>query len=241
MSFFVVDFEKETDISDFNIENLIIDNKIEIGEDRFKYLIYYYNEIAKDIYLKLPKIRLTYDWTTMKYSQLKIRITPKYEKTTAFIKFIKKLEKEIANNKIINKKNNLTFKSMLVKENNNTHIKTYYNEKTTKITSNLKHDINITDFKAGGEIQLVIKLNGVWQKGDSFGLSTHIYQIKYFPLLDASNFVDLIDTDNKPVYKPPVKIFTEEAPKVPVIMGPRLAINDAMLKSIKLKAVDKAT
>jgi len=49
----------------------------------------------------------------------------------------------------------------------------------------------------------------------------------------------MIDSDNKPVYKPPVKQYTEEPVKIPMIADPRLAINDEMLKSIKLKAVDK--
>jgi len=244
MSYYLVDFDKfdkEANTIDFDLANLIIDNKIEFGEDKFKYLVYYNTDIARDIYIKTPKIRLAYDWTNLKYSSMKIRIAPKYSKTTEFIKFIKKLEKELENNKTINKKNTLTFKSILVKENNVTHIKTYFNDKTTKITSNLKSEINITDFKANGEIQLVIKINGVWQKGTSYGLSTQIYQVKYFSPPDASNFIDMIDSDNKPVYKtpPPVKQHTEDPVKVPIIAGPRLAINAEMLKSIKLKAVDK--
>jgi len=117
MSYYLVDFDKfdkEANTIDFDLANLIIDNKIEFGEDKFKYLVYYNTDIARDIYIKTPKIRLAYDWTNLKYSSMKIRIAPKYSKTTEFIKFIKKLEKELENNKTINKKNTLTFKSILV-------------------------------------------------------------------------------------------------------------------------------
>ena len=78
MNYYLVDFDKESD--DFNMENLIIDSKIELDTNNFKYLLYYHKDTARDIYLKLPKIKLIYDWSNLKYNQLKIRITPKYEK-----------------------------------------------------------------------------------------------------------------------------------------------------------------
>ena len=232
MSTFLVDFDKE--INNFNSDNLIIDHRIDINKDTYKYLLYYADKnSAKEIYIKTPKIRLTYDWANIKYCQLKIKISPKYEKTNLFIDFIKKLEEDIVN-KLPIKKKKLEFKSLL-EENNAHYLKTFYDENNIKITSDMKDkSYKITDFKANAEIQLVIKLSNIWQKNGAYGISSRIYQIKYYapPEDHGINFFDeevkyvqkKIEGKLEEIEKPPMKL--------PFMIDPK------MLQSIKLKPLD---
>lgn len=236
MSTYLVDFDKET--QDFNYENLLIDNKLEINKDTYKYFIYYVDKnSAKEIYIKTPKIRLIYNWSNLKYYHLKIKITPLYDKTNAFIEFIKKLEEEIIIKLPIKKKNKLEFKS-LIEENNSYYLKTFYDENKIKITSDLNKTYKLTDFKANAEIQLVIKLNNIWQKNGSYGISSQLYQIKYYapPEDHDLNFFD--EVKYIPIKKIESKLEnkveeTEKHPiKIPFMIDPK------MLQSIKLKPVD---
>jgi hypothetical protein len=232
MSTYLIDFDKES--HNFSSDNLIIDNRIDINKDTFKYLLYYNDKnSAKEIYIKTPKIRLTYDWTNIKYSHLKIKITPKYEKTNAFIDFIKKLEEDIIN-KIPIKKKKLEFRSLL-EENNAHYLKTFYDENNIKITSDMKDKVyKITDFKANAEIQLVIKLSNIWQKNGAYGLSSRIYQIKYYALPEDHN-INFFDEEVKYVPKR-IECKLEEIEKLPIKIP--FMIDPKMLQSIKLKPLD---
>jgi hypothetical protein len=246
MSYYLINLEK--DISDFDVDNIIIDKKIEIEKDNSKYLFYYLNEeIPKEIYIKLPKIRLTNDWTYLKYNQLKIRITPKYDKTDKIAELIESIEEKIKKSKIFNKKK-WEFISMITTESSD-FIKTFFQENKTKITTNLKRpSIKLTDFKNNGEIQMVIKINNIWQKGNKFGLSSQLYQVKYFaPPEDLDlNFIDKEDFVPKNINIPqlPPQSFnplthssfnkTTEQPSIPIT---RPMISSQLLQSIKLKSI----
>ena len=248
MSYYLINLEIESDIENFNLDNIIIDNKIEIDSDNYKYLLYYLdNDIPKEIYIKLPKIRLVNDWINLKYNQLKIRITPKYEKTDRIIKMITSLEDKIKIHKFFNKKKKLEFVSLLVKE-TAYHIKTFFQDNKTKISSDISgKNIKMIDFKTNGEIQMVIKLNNIWQKNEKYGLSSQLYQIKYFasPNEQNINFIDdeeLINKKSDQISILPSQTFNpllqasynNTQPSRPILM-----INSQLLQSVKLKSIQK--
>jgi len=227
MSYYLIDTTKSTD--DFHHENIIIDNKLDINTETSKYLLYYNDTCAKDMFIKTPKIRLTYNWSNIKYNQLKIRITPRYQLLDNFMDFVKSLEDYIKNHKYFNKKK-LEFVSILTKENDNYYLKAYHQDERTKIISD--NDTNkIHDFKANSEIQLVIRLNHIWRKNKRFGLSCLIYQIRYY----SYNDIDFFDTPKilyTPIPKPP------QTQQTPIINDmKRLVINPDMLKSVKLNKI----
>ena len=241
MSYFLINLENESELENFKIENLIIDSKIELDSDNNKYLLYYIDEtISKEIYIKLPKIRLTNDWTNLKYNQLKIRITPKYDKTDRIINFINLLEDTIKSNKKFVKKTKLEFISLLIKEETH-YFKTFFQENKTKVSSNSKiKDIKITDFKNNGEIQMVLKINHVWHKNNKYGISSQLYQIKYFVPPDILN-IDFIDDDiiesiKLSIEKPQQPQQPQQQIQVP-IARPMLMINSEILKGVKLKSI----
>jgi len=192
MSYYLVDFTKEPN---FDFDNLIIGKKINTDQKYSKYYIYYEeNNIASELYIKLPKIRNIYNISNYKYNTLNLPIYPEYDTTNDFISFIKTLEENIIecfNKKkefvsIINKKNSLHF----IKINMFDDI---------KITSNTNKNITINDFKVNSELEIVIKINYIWSNQNKFGLSSQIYQIKYWapPQQLEINFID----DEKPINK----------------------------------------
>ena len=83
MSYHIFDFNKEgNDKSSpqYNFDDVIIGKKIKIDIDNNIYYIYY-NDMnltmaPKEIYIKLPKIRLIYSMANHKYNQIKIPIYP---------------------------------------------------------------------------------------------------------------------------------------------------------------------
>lgn len=249
MGIFLIDCEKEIPNIEFDINNLLIDQKIEIGIGSYKYLLYYDKNNAKEIYIKTPKIRLIYDWNTLKYSQVKLRLTPKYNKINKFIDFIENLEEKIIQHKKFNKKKTMEFKSLLHHDNNITYLKAFCNEEKIKITSDMPNKTyKITDFKANAEIQLILKINNIWQKNNSYGLACNIYQVKYYaPLEDhefdffSNNICDI--NDNKItniVNNTSIKhINNTEHKKIEIPKKIPFVINPSLLQSVKLKPAEK--
>ena len=198
MSYHLIDFTQ--DKIDFNFDNLIIGKKI-----NSKYYIYYQTtndnndiiEEPKEIYLKLPKIRLIYKLGSSKYNQENIPLYPNYNLLNKFIDFIKNLEESIYNcfetkfpdiilSSIINKKNNINTIKVNITDN-------YI------ISSNNNSKIKINDFKINSEINLIIKLSFIWIKDDyKIGLSSELYQVKYnLPPFDLNiNFFEDTITNN---------------------------------------------
>jgi len=117
MSFYLLDFT--LDEIDFNFDNIIIGKKIPIDDDSSKYYIYYQkneDDIYKELYIKLPKIRCIYNLSNYKYNQLNIPIYPSWKKTVKFIQFMKEFETNI-NNCFLKKFNNIEYSSIIYKKN----------------------------------------------------------------------------------------------------------------------------
>jgi hypothetical protein len=193
MSYYLLDFESAN--IDFNFDNLIIGKKIKLDNNNSKYYIYYSseNENPKEIYIRLPRLRLIYNMSNFKYNQLNIPIYPSWEQTNKFVNFINQLESDIelcfaGRNKewvsIINKKNSLNFIKTSIYEN-------------FKITSNIQNTkINFNDFQINGQIDVVIKLSNIWNKNNKIGLSSQLYQIKYLAPPEQLN-INFIDPEEK--------------------------------------------
>ena len=193
MSYYLIDFEKKIEC---NFDNIIIDNKIELEKGNFKYYIYYddKNE-AKEIFIKLPKIRVMYDFQNIKYNNLKLKISPLYNKTNEFIDYINSLENYIKNHSFIKKKKKYEFSSILLNDDNNYYLKTFVNKENVKISSDKIKNLNFNDVNAGGEIQIILKLSHIWVKNKKIGISSQIYQIKYFhtPIQKDLDFFEEIE------------------------------------------------
>jgi hypothetical protein len=192
MSYYLIDFGSSK--VDFNFDNLIIGRKIKSDTDNSKYYIYYQNEpneTPKEIFIRLPKLRLIYNLANQKFNQLNIPIYPNWEQTNNFIKFIQKLELDI-NDCFSNKKINKEWVSIINKKNTLNFIKTSIYE-NYKITSDIENkNVSFDDFKLNGQIDVVIKLSYIWCKNNKIGLSSQLYQLKYFAPPDQLdiNFID---------------------------------------------------
>jgi hypothetical protein len=249
MSYFIIDFESD---KKYNFDDIIIDDKLILNNESNKYLIFYDKNNAYELYLKIPRIRLTFDWNNMKYNNIKLRITPKYSKIDNFINFILELEDYIINYKNIKKKN-LEFMSILEKERGIYYLKTFFNENKILITTDLNTKIKFTDFKNNGEIQIILKICGVWQKNNKYGLSTNIYQIKYYAPPEDHN-KDMLE-DNIPVIENKIIIRenrinnnnnannannsnNEPVKSLNIYPAQLFKLDKQMLKSIKLKHVE---
>jgi hypothetical protein len=241
MSYYLIDFTSEN--NDFNFDNLIIGKKIKINQDNSKYYIYYQNgesDVPKEIYIRLPIIRLIYQMGNYKYSQISLPIYPTWNGTTIFINFIKKLEQDIED--YFHKKNTKNTKkewSSLINKNNLLNlIKTRIND-DIKITSNIENEkITLNDFKVNGQIDMVIKLSYIWSNSNKIGLSSHIYQIKYLAPPEQLN-INFIDPEVpiKPIYS------LSNSPKIsnykPIVMS-ELPSTKRMPTQIQLKDLHKA-
>lgn len=206
MSYYLIDFSKKS--NDFNFDNLIIGKKIKTDQDNCKYYLYYQTEqeeTPSEIYIKLPKLRLIYNMGNHKYDKVAIPIYPNWDLTNSFIEWIKKFESDIqecfSETKIPRE-----FVSILSKKNMLNLIKCYIND-NPKITSNISDStIGLADFKTNGQIELVIKLSYVWANKSKYGLSSSIYQIKYYGPPDQLdiNFIDPEPVRNPISIAPPI-------------------------------------
>jgi len=240
MSYYLIDFGSSK--VNFNFDNLIIGKKIKLDNNNSKYYIYYQseNEEPKEIYIRLPRLRLIYNMSNSKYNQLSIPIYPNWEQTNKFVNFIQQLESDIEScfsNRskewisILNKKNSLNFIKASMYEN-------------FKITSDIENKkISLNDFQINGQIDVVIKISSIWNRNDKIGLSSQLYQIKYLapPEQLNINFIDpeekkeIINTQEiliKPVMKTEeIKVMSPQIKLVPNVKDLKLAINK--LKPIK--------
>ena len=235
MSYYLIDFGSSK--VNFNFDNLIIGKKIKLDNNNSKYFIYHQqeNEDPKEIYIRLPRLRLIYNMSNSKFNQLNIPIYPNWEQTNNFINFIKQLESDIEScfsnkNKewisILNKKNSLNFFKTSIYEN-------------FKITSNIENKkLSLNDFHINGQIDIVIKISHIWNKNNKIGLSSQLYQIKYLapPEQLEINFIDpekkkeIINTEEiliKPVIKTDenIKVLPPQIKLIPNIKDLEKAIS----------------
>lgn len=224
MSHHLFDFSQKA--IDFDFDNLIIGRKVKMDEDSAKYYLYYHKSqisdiTPKEIYIRLPTLRLIYGLSNYKYNQLNIPIYPNWEGTKKFIDFIIKLESDIEHC-FLEKNINKIFVSLVNKKSGLSFIKVYIHDKI-KITSNINNqEIKLNEFKINGEIDMVLKLSYIWTRDNKIGLSAQIYQIKYLapPEQLDINFIDPIT----PIIKPPIIMH-----KIPPKLGSIPKIGTSML------------
>ena len=246
MNYYLIDLSKEYD---FNFDNIIIGKKIQINENNSKYYIYYQPDedniskelYPKEIYIKLPKLRLIYNMVNYKYKTMNIPIYPSWEITDNMVDFIKTLENDILK---CFKKNNMTISSLISRKNNIDFIRVTNNNAI--ITTDVKDNISLNNFKVNGMIEMVLKISYIWKKDDKIGLESELYQIKYYPPPEDININFIDDYEEKPtIIQSTIKPHTSVLP--PQISNflqipseqPKLFINADLLKSVKLKSVEK--
>ena len=181
MSYYLLDFNNNIE---FDYDKILIGKKISNDEETAKYYMYYIIDSPRELYIKLPKIRYIYNLGNYKYNQLNIPLYPLWDKLSKFIKFIKELETNIFSvfeNKISNcemtnliyKKNQISFMKINVFEN----FKLYNNNK----------EITFNDIKINSEIEIIVKINFIWNKNNKFGLSCNLIQINN--ITSPDNFI----------------------------------------------------
>ena len=194
MSYYIVDLSQLDNTVEFNFDYLLIGKKIKIDQTNSKYYIYYnVSNLQNEIYIKTPKIRLIYNLANSKYSNLSIPIYPIWKLTTEFINWVVDFENNINESFTHSKKKE--FISIITKKNNLFFLKGFLND-NTKITSNYKKNISLSDFALNAEIEIVLKISYIWLNNVKYGLSSTIYQIKYYGLPEQLN-IDFIDYDEK--------------------------------------------
>ena len=246
-SYQLVDITKEDSV--FN--HIVIGNKLSTIDSMSKYYLYCQNEMSevpKEIYIRVPRLRLIYSMANQKYSMIKIPIYPNWETTDKFIDFIKNIEEEIFNT--LNKKNERI--SIISKKNGLLLLKTKLPD-NVKITSNLNKEVTLNDFKINGMIELVIRISCVWVKENKMGLTSQIYQIKYFAppeqldinFIDepiASQIVKIPSFHGPPIHNIPTSICLPPPPKnvIPDQIGVRIvpSVKDLQGALKKLKLID---
>jgi hypothetical protein len=201
MSNYLID---KSNIDKVDFDNIIVGTKIQTSDTNSKHYLYYHSQglspangqgsSPKDIYIRLPKVRLIYNLANSKYNQLSIPLYPVWDELSIMIKFIKKLE-----NYIISKLGDVNeYSNIITKKNKIYFLRTNYGENNIKITSDLKQNkILFSDFKINGEIEMIIKLDYIWVKSKKCGLSINLYQIKYYSPASQNDF-DFIDEHVSP-------------------------------------------
>ena len=229
MSYYLIDFT--TNSVDYNFDNVIIGRKISLDKEKqkAKYYIYYqkeYTDVPNEIYVRVPKLRLIYNLANKDFNFIKIPIYPNWEGTNKFIEFITKLENDIK--KCWPKKGkDKEFVSLVSKKDFINFLGVQISDKI-KITSNIPgQSLTFKDFKITGEIDIVIKINCIWSNSQKMGLSSEIYQIKYYAPPEQAN-IDFIDFDsNVPPPPPP-----------PPPMMPIKTPQDIVAKSLKISGIN---
>lgn len=114
------------------------------------------------------------------------------------------------------------------------------------ITSNLNKKVELNDFKINSEIEIVIKISYIWTNENKIGLSSQLYQIKYYAPPEEL-LIDFIDDSNIkeqkilpekvekiiPIPKIIPKIIPEQSPIMPIKMVPSIKDLQNALKGLK--------
>jgi len=240
MSFYIINCSNKE--INYNFDKVIIGKKIINDTKSAKYYIYYqedeYDHI-KDIYIKLPKIRTIYKLGENKFYNENISIYPNYDLTNNFINFIKQFEFDIKEC-FINKFPNIELNSIINKKNNIHFLKTH-------IDSNLKiinNNINITDIQRNSEIEIIIKINYIWNKDNIIGLNTDLFQISYTPIPKEININQKPIENNfkSNIIKNDLKLDNDsEKIEIPILNKPRVpSIADLNFAIRKLKPLTKS-
>jgi hypothetical protein len=233
MSYYLIDIDTELDFS-----KLIIGNTLYISDDLHKVYIYYMDEIPKEIFIKVPPLRLIYNYKNLKFNQIKLPIYPNWDKTKKFIKMIKKIEKFIRLN--VNCEN-AVFVNSIEKNNNISSIKLNI---PTNLKINSVINTSLNDLKINGELECIINISYVWLKKNSYGLSLSCYQLRYNPRVEEID-IDFFDPPSKNISNNiinkeinMIKPNIIESPQVnvkPLMFISSSILNDAITKLNKIK------
>lgn len=186
MSYYLIDINTEVDFT-----KIIIGDPVYINDELQKIYIYYLDDKPKEILIKIPPIRLIYNYKNLKYNQIKLPIYPNWDRTIKFIKLLKKIEKFIKSNI---KCDHGEFINSIEKNQNISSIKLNINP-DIKISSLINTSLH--ELKPNSEVECIINVSFIWLKKKSYGLSLSCHQLKYTPKIDESN-VDFFD-DIKPI------------------------------------------
>ena len=233
MSAYIVNIDN---LDTFNFDNIIVGNSISNDIISKQYLYYSHNNEAKEIYIKIPKIRLVYNnFINNKFSQIRVILYPSMENINKMIKFIKKFEKYIIQLGLSSNE----YHRLIIKNNNMNLLR--MNMTDIKITSDNKNNLKLSDFKINSEIEMIVRFSYVWMNKDKYGLSSALYQIKYYESPEELNY-DFIDT---------MKVIPPPPPIISLIKPPKTLIkeekkkkfvpsSDDLLKALtKLKSIQK--
>lgn len=212
MSYYIYDFKNE-----FDFDKLIITKQITIDNNIFRYNLYYLDDVPKDLFIKLPSIRLIYNYNNLKYSQIKLPLFPQYDKTLKFLSFFKKLQKIIKEKLQINK----IFTNSIEKKDNLKLIK-------LNISSEFKN------FKTNGELNGLINICYVWENENSYGISLGLSRFDYTPKVE--NFNDLFIDEIK-INTIPKKVITKNEEIVPISTSFKISPNLLMSAINKLNKI----
>jgi len=188
------------DINNFEteLENLILSKKITF-EKSSKYFIY---SVAKkscgdelsNVIIKIPPIRLLYNYSNQNYNQINFPLNPTYSKTKKFINLISSLENYLK--ELINKPK-LEWITNIKKVKNIKNIKlNYFGKNNIKIITDSDQINDIKDFETGAELEIMVHLSHLWLKEKRIGISYDICQIKYTPIKSilSNNFFEIQKT-----------------------------------------------
>ena len=180
---FIINNMKNIIIDENNFEDeiskLLLSKKLSFDSSS-KYFIYSINknEELSNVIIKMPPIRLIYNYSNQIFNQVNFPINPSYSRTNKFINLINSIENKLQ--ELLNKPK-LEWISNLKKIKNIKNIKLNYNDKNLKIISD--NVTNIKEFETGSEIEIVIHLSHLWLKEKRVGVNYDIVQIKYEPVI----------------------------------------------------------
>jgi hypothetical protein len=197
MSYYIYNFESE-----FDFNKLIIGKQIKM-DNISRYYLYYLDGTPKDLFIKLPSIRLIYSYKNNKFNQIKLPIYPLYDTTIKFLSFLKSLNKiikehisnECIQNKVLSDIIEKKDKIKTIKLNIPIDFKIHTNSEYT----------NIKELKPNGELNGIINLPYIWENDTNFGLSLYISKLNYIPKIEVINcdFIDfnevVVQNNNKNV------------------------------------------
>lgn len=232
MAFYIYNFE-----SDFDFNKIIIGKKISSGINTNKYYIYYMDKIPKELFIKLPSLRLICSYKNNKFNQIKLPIYPSYDATKKFISFFKELKTKI-NSKI--KIQNKIYNDCIDTKEKTLRINIPFD---FKIKSD-KGDFDIKDLKINSEIYGYISIPYLWENEDSYGITANLLKLNYIPKLDYDDAY-FLDDDLQPILKitniptiiniPEIKYTkTNDNIKPPISLG-KLQISNDILLQVKNK------
>ena len=188
------------DINNFKDEmsNIILSKKISY-DSVSKYFIYSHNSKIENsglnnVIIKVPPIRLLYNYSSQIYNQINFPLNPTYTKTKKFCDMISCLENVLQ--EILNKPK-LEWVTNLKKIKNIKNIKlNYFGKNDIKIITESENIKEIKDFEAGSEVEILVHISHLWLKDKKVGISYDICQIKYTSLRNilSQNFFNSVKT-----------------------------------------------